>query len=289
MSGFLNILLAGGGATIQPAPELPDLSAITLTYQGLFGQDAGETELDELVGLDFSPDGLKMWIHQDFHSANPQIVAYDLNPAWDITSAIFNSASAKTNNYSLADRFQDFQWNNDGTSIYFTSFNISKISRIDVATPYTPDWSAIPTVDQEFVTSGSLQVGLHMFNDGSQYFIQSSNGVIRRYTMSTPWDLTTSVFQTSGVVSGQDVVVSKNGLRVWTTGPASPEKISQWDITTPFDMSEFSGPADVTFTLQNAASFTNAKVLFVPIGRNEVYVGWYGTLPAITFIEKYTW
>lgn len=281
-----NVALAQGGA------NLPDLNEVNLTYVGLAGASAGLPDMDELVGLDFHPNGLKMWIHQDFDGNVPKLAEFDLSPAWDITSATFNSVSAQTNNYG-GPRFMDCQWKDDGTAIYFCGFNDGDMYRIDVSTPYTMDWLALPTPDQSATTSfgNSTLVGFSFHNNGTKLFLTGLSDAVVYYSLSTPWDLTTMSLESTGSVAGapgagEDVIVSDDGLRVWAM--PSGEALTQWDLVTPFDMTEVTGAADATVSLQNIQA-ANSRMIYVPIDRNEVYVGWYGTGPTTTFVEKYTW
>jgi len=273
-------------------PTLPSLS--TVSYNTKYGPNE-EADFDELVDFTVSHGGEKAWMYQDFDAAVPKLLEYDMGTAHDLSTMSYNGISAQVCSYSTQ-RFRGMDWKSDGMSIFFVGYNDVKLSQIDVGTAYDMDWSASPTPDATFDLSNEYGtsdcLGLQMWQDGSAFLVTGDTEVVSRYTMSTPWDITTASLHSQGTLAESsnlfDCIMSDDGTRVWALS-VSGEHVRQYTLSTPYDLSTESYDS-ISMALNGAATYSNPLSLFVPAdGAKVLYVGWYGTTAATTLVEQYTW
>ena len=169
-------------------------------------------------GIHFNPDGTKLWMMTGasisysggtgptYHSAN-KLVEYDLSSAWDITSATFNNKwSEALYGYSAS----QFKISEDGRFLYMRSTRT--IKQWEMTTPFDistltqyEDFNLEQTYLKSYLTvrehsSGSYDnlTDMWISKDGWRWFGLFNHGlsndsIIYGYTMTTKYDITTSV------------------------------------------------------------------------------------------------
>lgn len=169
-------------------------------------------------GIHFKPDGTKLWMMTGasisysggtgptYHSAN-KLVEYDLSSAWDITSATFNNKwSEALYGYSAS----QFKISEDGRFLYMRSTRT--IKQWEMTTPFDistltqyEDFNLEHTYLKSYLTvrehsSGSYDnlTDMWISKDGWRWFGLFNHGlsndsIIYGYTMTTKYDITTSV------------------------------------------------------------------------------------------------
>ena len=169
-------------------------------------------------GIHFKPDGTKLWMMTGastsysggtgptYHSAN-KLVEYDLSSAWDITSATFNNKwSEALYGYSAS----QFKISEDGRFLYMRSTRT--IKQWEMTTPFDistltqyEDFNLEQTYLKSYLTvrehsSGSYDnlTDMWISKDGWRWFGLFNHGlsndsIIYGYTMTTKYDITTSV------------------------------------------------------------------------------------------------
>ena len=83
--------------------------------------------------------------------------------------------------------------------------------------------------------------GVHFSPDGTQMFTWAKNRKINKFSLSTPWDLSTvSYVNSSGFISNafsqKGLHISHDGKRVYVVDDY-PDQIWQYNLTTPWDIS----------------------------------------------------
>jgi len=169
-------------------------------------------------GIHFKPDGTKLWMMTGasisysggtgptYHSAN-KLVEYDLSSAWDITSATFNNKwSEALYGYSAS----QFKISEDGRFLYMRSTRT--IKQWEMTTPFDistltqyEDFNLEQTYLKSYLTVREHSTGSYdnltdmwISKDGWRWFGLfnhglSNDGMIYGYTMTTKYDITTSV------------------------------------------------------------------------------------------------
>ena len=173
------------------------------------------TENNSMEGLFFKPDGTKMYLAGQY--PNQEVYEYDLSPAWDLSSASYNSVSVDV---SADTAPRDITFKPDGTKMYLSDSNYVEEYALSPAWDIT---SATHTVRSSAFSStgGNTDVTALAFNtDGSKLFAGSATaGRISEYDLTTSWDVST--LQTSTVdyyVTSADVSFTGIGAMFFGDG-----------------------------------------------------------------------
>jgi len=190
-----------------------DTSSLTIEIQngiGLLDTSKINTSLGQMRGVGVSSDGLYIFIHRHNQSSRKVTLSEPFNPS----SVVSNEAltSWQEGGWWIQDdglRFAVLQEGND--TLFMYSGN----------TPY--DFANF-TLDSSFVLTGGQNTEVHFSPDGLYYFVRFSTSQIRRYDMTTPFDVSTSVFNSTLSVNGanslgtQSMAVSRDMKRIYTIG-----------------------------------------------------------------------
>jgi len=148
-------------------------------------------------GLFFKPDGLKMFIADGSGSAD--IDEYTLTTGFDLSTASYSQSGSLTQFGQLKGLFIT----KDGTKLFTADGNSANITRYDFGTP----WDISTISFNQFVNTPVFSVDdgvtsaqdVFFRPDGGRMFIMDNdaNGLVNNletYDLSTPFDLTTSVW-----------------------------------------------------------------------------------------------
>ena len=139
-------------------------------------------------------------------------------------------------------------FNNDGTRMY-TIGNIDSnksISQFNLSTAYDVS-TAIFHVSKSF-SQGTSAVAGHFNNDGSAIFVvDTSSERVRKFTLSTPFDISGGIPYASQVNNASNfgskvsspwgIDFNPNGSKMYIAEQGGTDKIYEFDLTTPFDVS----------------------------------------------------
>ena len=152
---------------------------------GIFDQQSaglGDSDLNSCDGFDIDPSGTKMII-TNFHGGG--VRSATLASAFDLTSTFSFTGST---NLGSQTGIRAASWNNDGTK-YYIGF-ASTLRQFTAATAYT-----VASGDTEG-TSATISANVIsdiLFNsDGTKMWLSGASGYVREYTLSTPFDTSTS-------------------------------------------------------------------------------------------------
>lgn len=151
--------------------------------------------------------------------------------------------------------------------------------------PYATGWSLAngltdPNIRYfNFNNFQSLSSGLYFKPDGTSFFTSNTNGaVIRRYDLSTAWNITTATavqsFTESGITYNANAIMFKpDGTKFyWVLG--SPVRIYEYDTATPWQIT-----SPTLVRTQNLTQITNGL---------EPYAGYMDETGTRLFIAAYT-
>tara|TARA_X000001382_G_C3135739_1_gene167893 strand:- start:57 stop:953 length:897 start_codon:yes stop_codon:yes gene_type:complete len=190
------------------------------------------------TGVFFKPDGTAMYaVGQDSDS----VYQYTLSTAWDISSASYASKS-----FSFASQESNPQgvfFKDDGSKLYVVGFNnivyqYTLSTAWDVSTASYDSVSA--SIDYQFFSRG-----IYFRPDGTYfYIIGNSNDSVDQYSLSTPWDIsTTSNDNVSFSVSSEDgqpqsVYFNPDGTKAYILGSnQSTDAVYEYTLSTAWDLS----------------------------------------------------
>jgi len=211
-------VLGAGDATIYQYTLSTPYDASTGTYASKSKDVSAEDSA--IRGMAMSADGTKMYI---VGAGEQKIFQYTLSTAWDVSTASYASKWKQTSSEETAPYGVDFSA--DGTKMYVVGttsrivFQYTLSSAWDVSTASYASKSML--VNSEDTSSQSIAIS----HDGTKIIINgSANKTLYRYTLSTPWDVSTGSYDSSYfLLTSEDtapygIVFDSTGLRMYTTG-----------------------------------------------------------------------
>ena len=171
------------------------------------------------AGLFFKPDGSKVYI-VGYNSDT--VYQYSLSTPWDISTATYDAKSFLVSGQDLGPHGLYFK--DDGSKFYIMGFQTKRIYQYTIT-----NWDISTAVydAKSFLVSGQdiYSYGLYFKDDGSKVYITGEENMkIYQYSLSTPWDISTAVYDAkSFLVSGQDMYPSglffkPDGSKIYVMG-----------------------------------------------------------------------
>lgn len=224
--GIGNIMFSGGASEGTPymLAELEYVQKIDVTSVVTNG----------LNSLFFKPDGTELYLWCGDFGGQYGFYTYTLSIAWDISTASYQSFSS-----TGSDGYSAFWIKPDGTKLYRVSG--TGVREYTLSTAW--DLSSRST-SYIFSTTGQSSGTSDIFIDstGTYMFICDRVGLdIYRYSMSTPWDLSTASYDSNSYDTSGDFSyprhcnVSDDGYQLYIGdkdgGVKQYTMSTQWDLT----------------------------------------------------------
>lgn len=91
-------------------------------------------------------------------------------------------------------------------------------------------------------TQDAITTGVHFKPDGTKmYTIGDVTNRVHQYTLSTPWDITTAIYDNVSFLTGgsspSGVTFSPNGTELYTTEGANTDRVYQYTLSVAWDLS----------------------------------------------------
>jgi hypothetical protein len=131
-------------------------------------------------GLEFSPDGLKLFVCDDFTN---RIYEISLNLAWDLASTMTLVTS-----YLIAatidNGLRNISFNNNGTRLFVAGVTNIRIYEFKLATPYSLE--NVSFVGRTVDTANDTNLGGMYYNDDAQkcFYVGSSGDTVREFIVT---------------------------------------------------------------------------------------------------------
>ena len=211
-------------------------------YLDLSAKKVGSITAEETIprGVFIGNNGTRMFTTGEQGDGVDQ---YTLSTAWDPSTASFDKFLNVTSNLKSRDIFLS----SDGTKLYMIDDFYDRISMFNLTTP----WDLTSTnYNTQHYTLGSdgqflIPTGLTFSADVVYMYVLSSYlRYMHRYTLSTPWDITTagarrsSQFFSSQITStGQEtgIAINDDGTRMVIVHVQGDE-IEEYTLSTPYDI-----------------------------------------------------
>lgn len=226
-----------------------DLSTLKLTNIRLYIVSLDTTA----QGLFFRNNGTDVYVSG---LGSDLIKKITLQQAWDLSDSRFGTSTDEVSKLAfiygpdvdgatgyLSDGMHFFEFNNDGTKLYCGNATNDKIMQFSLSTAY--DISTY-SYDSKFIdtTSPDTAVSSMFFNPTGykMWLIGRTNDRIYEWDLSTPYDISTAVYNsvsvsyTSGGASdAYGLFISPDGLNVYLADNGS-NYIYQYSLSTPWDI-----------------------------------------------------
>ena len=166
-----------------------DISTATKTSQKNLKQ-AGNAAVFFPHAIEFKPDGTKMFLASN--NSQTSIYQYNLTTPWDSSTVVFEKRFQIGNSTESSLRTLSFK--PDGTRMFTGGPNQGKIRAYILANPWDlTSGVSLEAVSANLKTSSDTDFRNTQFDTtGSiMYIMGNTNNNIHKYTLSTPWDVTT--------------------------------------------------------------------------------------------------
>jgi len=161
------------------------------------------TNIDKPHAIHFKPDGKVMYV---VDNGSLTIEQYNLTTAWDSSTLVHDD------NFTISDESQlrALAFKYDGTKMYVTGNETEVIQQFTLSTPWDVASATKDSTESSALTDKEDNPRSIQFNsDGTIFYIGGNDtDSINKYTLSTPWDVSTLEFSQSYSFSAQ---VSSSG------------------------------------------------------------------------------
>jgi len=155
-------------------------------------------------GVFFKPDGTVMYITG---TTNDTVREFSVSTAWDVSTITF------VRDFSVGAQDtgpNDLWFKPDGTKMYFVGSTNDRVYEYNLSTA----WNVSTAVFLQFFSVGSQDTtpaSVNFNSDGTRMYVLGATGLdINRYSLSTPWDISTAVFFNNFYIGFQET--APNGL-----------------------------------------------------------------------------
>lgn len=205
----------------------------------------------------FKPDGTKLYTIEFRIFTDRRVVEYSLSTAWDITTA------SVANTFTISDDTetpQGIDFKPDGTKMYLSFVDDpARVNEYSLSTAWNV--STASYVAQKAVDSGAFPPDtffvypqdLFFKSDGTSFTVLSdTTGLLKYYTLSTAWDITTAAYVSEKDISANSddtsgMYVKPDGLRIFIVNNGT-DAIQEYSITTAYN------PLNATYVKQKITS-----------------------------------
>jgi hypothetical protein len=256
---FTSITLTSGGTITGNVTLTGNLTAsgiVTSPYFSVAGTTGGEFVASKSVlswafgskastpltadsaptGVDFKPDGTVMFV---LGSTNRRVYAYNLSPAWDVSTA---SVTPSLSTIVLDSGPEGVRFSPDGKYMFVVSSASDVVRRYTMSTGNEWNISTITTSDQTFGLPVGVARGLCFKPDGTKMYVFDDNtNNILEYTLSPAWTITGATLANSVVIldSIREIDISSDGKRIFAIvdGTAGLDLIYEYTLPTAWSIS----------------------------------------------------
>ena len=161
------------------------------------------TNIDKPHAIKFKPDGKVMYV---IDNAELSVRQYNLTTAWDTSTLQYDDDF----NVSDENQLRSLAFKTDGTRMYITGNETEVIQQFTLSTPWDVKTATKDSTQSPALTSKESNPRSIQFHSSGTIFYIGGNGSdsIHKYTLSTPWDVSTLAFSQSYSFSDQ---VSSSG------------------------------------------------------------------------------
>ncbi|PSO46393.1 MAG: hypothetical protein BRC24_02220 [Parcubacteria group bacterium SW_4_46_8] len=182
----------------------------------------------------FNPAGTSMFVTD----RNGGIYSYNLTNGYDLSNVTYNTNKDLTSN---VDQPTDVTFNGDGSKMFIADRNSKAIHSYTLSSAY--DLSSNVSFGHTFNLTGGTQINnteaVGFSNDGTRMFASvDKSSSVKKYTLSTGWDLTTASYSGSVLTVGSEdrsprgIAFNGDGTKLFMAGFVDKNAVFQYDTST---------------------------------------------------------
>ena len=244
------------------------------------------TNIDKPHAIKFKPDGKVMYV---IDNAKLSVRQYNLTTAWDTSTLQYDDDF----NVSDENQLRSLAFKTDGTRMYITGNETEVIQQFTLSTPWDVKTATKDSTQSPALTSKESNPRSIQFHSSGTIFYIGGNGSdsIHKYTLSTPWDVSTLAFSQSYSFSDQvsssgnsimaGFIFSANFTKLYITQDTDSRQ-SQTGTNTIF---EYSVACAGTITCIDASSNADVKAIIEANVELSKRIIKHNTLPIFHRIE----
>ena len=211
-----------------------DLTSITY-YQQL---DVNATTSNVINNLIFSDDGTKMYI---LNGTLDDIFQWNLSTAWDISTAVYHGlielhvANPAPTSFFISP---------DGIKLFVIGSNTDSVNSYTLSTAWDITTGSLDSYSLDVSAYENAPALLYFKSDGTKMYIDSINGDITEWELTTAWDLSTAYVNNSDntfltvvyETAPRAVQFKPDGTKMYVVGSAG-DSVDTFDLSTAWDLS----------------------------------------------------
>ncbi len=205
-------------------------------------------------GVTFSNNGKKMFV---VGTENKKVYEYVLSESFNVTTSLFKESFYVGSQDKVP---QDITFSSNGAKMFVVGFLTTKVYEYTLSTPFNVTTST-HTRSFSLPSQAGHSTGVAFSNNGEKMFLLGSTSVqVYEYTLSTPFNVATSLFTDSFYVGSEDtspqgVTFSNNGAKMFIVG-GSHNKVYEYILPASFVLP----PPTISSITSNATSSGTLKV-----------------------------
>ena len=249
---FNEVVLSVGGQEVLPHAMLFNGDGTRLYVMGQIGDDINQydlttpydistatfsqialyigTEEGSSTSMLFNHDGTHLYV---MGTVGDDINQYDLTTPYDISTATFTQvldlAAQETNPTAML-------FNGNGTRLYVMGQTGDDINQYDLTTPYDISTATFSQIALDVATQETDPTAMLFNGDGKRLYVMGTSGDdINQYDLSTPYDISTAIFNQIALdlvaqeLSPTAMLFDGDGTHLYTIGTSS-RNINQYNL-----------------------------------------------------------
>jgi|11_taG_2_1085331.scaffolds.fasta_scaffold01080_7 hypothetical protein len=237
------------------------------------------TTAQDMEGIFFKPDGLTFYAVTRKNADS--VKQYSLTTAWDISTCSTTATSSITVS-SQNNSMEGLFFKPDGTKMYLAGSSQNQtVFEYDLSTAWDLSTASYNNVSVD-VSANAVPWDVTFKPDGTKMYLADSN-YVEEYSLSTAWDITSAThtvrspaFSSSGgTTSVTALAFNADGSKMFA-GSASNGRISEYDLTTAWDVSTLQTSTVDYYVTSADSSFIDIGAIFFGDGAGKMYVTWRG-------------
>ncbi len=219
---------------IPSGASTPVWDISSATYSQNYAVDESTAPAD----VYFSTDGTVMFV---LSNNNDTVYQYILSTGFDLSTA-GATADASYSVTSQENNPRGLSFNDDGTKMFISGLGADAVFVYDLGTAWDIGGTVTYNSDTlSIITNTPINLAGEINSDGTEYYTINSGAGVRRYTLSTPWDISSGSYVSALSVTGVDatpygVRISPDGTQMLLLGQGNDDIYiyslsTAWDIT----------------------------------------------------------